>query len=1103
MRKYIAALMILLILCSMLLRAKTVESAPDELETIYILPEGSVSPATPLINKTGGLYLLTGNINATITVQKSDIIFDGKGYALYGNSTPYGPAVSGFIINGVNNVTIMNTRIINYSYGVFLQNTKYNNITNNYFDYNTYAVRLYGDADCNTIANNTMTRGTWGVSVDYSFNNNITIIYNNITHLGSGGVGINLLNSVGNIIQENTMDHNNKGVNLYNCNNSVVSGNIMTYMDQASIHLTESDWNTISGNKINRTQYAAGIVVSASSENTVSGNILWYNEEGIRVESYSTLNTIFGNNLTYNDNGVRLYNHAGNNTFYHNNFVYSINYQVSFLSSDNLYNQWNSTTEGNYWSNYNGTDSNSDGIGDAPHVINADNVDNFPLMQSYIVKNMISVINVTTSKTVTAMGVPLLISVDVENRGDSEASFGVTAYANNLIVGTQIIENMAPKSSKRLTFLWQTAGYPQKTYTISTVVNAISTDLQIINNGMRTNEPVNVMGKGCCIIVAGDRAGDQIAQINYETNYIYKIFQDAGYSNDEIYLMHQPQYNPQDVNDDGINDVDNNSTVANLRWAIESWAKYRVSPNNPLFLILDDHGSNNFFCINDLENLNASNLAAWIDTLENDTDTSVHVIYSACRSGSFINELSRSGRIIITSCLSGQSSYCQPNGFESFFWFFWNSIKSGHSIMTCFNDASAHMITVEQVPLLDDNGDGIGHWACIPNNGDGYLAENTYISRCEWPFPWISQAVAKQSFAWPPSSNITLWAQVQNDTNLLGVSAWMQPPDWSLSASNDTRIVPSFEEFLMTDVDGDGNWTVSVPVANFTGHASGPSNFTFYIVATQKNNETVISNAINVQFTSTGIPLDDTTSPSVMIERPLEESVMYGMIEINGTATDDSCLQKAELYINNNLVDTLNFSSYSLSYFTFNFNTTTIENGATEILLKVFDSTGNTGNQSLTVYVNNFVHDVVITDLTPSSILVNQGEVVNMSVTVANHGAYAETLNVTIYANTTAIASRILLLESGNIELVSFVWNTTGFANGNYTLKAKISPVAGEVDATNNEHVLTVTLLTVIPEFPSALLLSMIMVLSLISVTLAKKTQKSKGSSSKAPLSLS
>ena len=1090
LKQAIAVLMILISLNVIIAGARNVGNAQnDALETIYILPDGSVSPATPLIVQNDDKYSLTGNINATIIVQKNGITFNGNGYTLYGNNTPYGAVVSGFFIDGVSDVTIMNTRIINYSYGVLLQNTMHNNITNNYFDFDTYAVRLYGNADFNTIANNTMTRGIWGVGADYSFNNNVTVIYNNITNLVSGGVGINLLNSAGNIIQGNMMDHNNKGINLYDCTDSVVSGNIMTYMDQAGIHLTESDRNTIAGNKINRTRYAAGIVVSASSENTVSGNDFWYNEEGIRVESFSAWNTVFGNNMVYNDYGVVLYNHADNNTFYHNNFANN-SAQVFFQSSDNLYNKWNSTTEGNYWSDYTGVDANSDGIGDTPYIINPNNIDHYPLMHSYSVKNIISVINVTTSKTVTAMGVPLLIHVDVENTGDSDASFGVTAYANNLIVGTQIVENMAPKSSKRLTFLWQTSGYPQKTYTIRTVVNAISTDLQIINNGIHTNEPVNLVGNGCCIVVAGTRYGDTLLDvINYGTNRAYLILKEVGYKDDEIYLMHQPRYNPEDVDGDGQNDVDANSTAANLQWAIESWARYRVSPTEPLFIYLFDHGVFNQFCIRPSEDVLDSDLATWITNLESATNTSVHLIYAACQSGSFIDTLSASGRIIVTSCGASQSSYVHEK-WEAFSVPFWNSIKSGHSIMEAFNYASSRMDLLKQTPRLDDNGDGIGHWACLPNNGDGNLAANTYIGHCEWPYPWISYAIAKQTFTWPPPSSVTLWAKVENKTNLAHVAVSMQPPDWSPPDPNGTLVVPNFEHFEMTDPDDDGNWTVNIPCIHFTSHASGASKFIFLITAEEENGDAATPEIIEVEFTASGSPSDDTEAPKIYVERPLEENVVYDMIEINGTATDDSCLQKVELYIDSNLADTLNLGSYSVSYFAFNFNLTTIENGATEILIRVFDSAGNTSNQSLTVYVNNFIHEVVVTDVTPSSNLVNEGEAVNVSVTVANHGAYTETLNVTIYANSTAIASRKLTLEPSNFATTSFVWNTTGYANGNYILNAEISPVTGEVDTTNNDLTLTETPLIIIPEFPSAAILSLFMALSAIVIIATKKKSK-------------
>jgi nitrous oxidase accessory protein NosD len=44
------------------------------------------------------------------------------------------------------------------------------------------------------------------------------------------------------------------------------------------------------------------------------------------------------------------------------------------------HNAWDNGLEGNYWSNYNGGDSNGDGIGDTPYIIDQDNQDNYPLI---------------------------------------------------------------------------------------------------------------------------------------------------------------------------------------------------------------------------------------------------------------------------------------------------------------------------------------------------------------------------------------------------------------------------------------------------------------------------------------------------------------------------------------------------------------------------------------------------------------------------------------------------------------------------------------------------------------------------------------------------
>jgi hypothetical protein len=45
---------------------------------------------------------------------------------------------------------------------------------------------------------------------------------------------------------------------------------------------------------------------------------------------------------------------------------------------------WDNGFDGNYRSNYNDVDSDKDGIGDTPFVIDPNNQDNYPLMNPYI-----------------------------------------------------------------------------------------------------------------------------------------------------------------------------------------------------------------------------------------------------------------------------------------------------------------------------------------------------------------------------------------------------------------------------------------------------------------------------------------------------------------------------------------------------------------------------------------------------------------------------------------------------------------------------------------------------------------------------------------------
>jgi hypothetical protein len=105
------------------------------------------------------------------------------------------------------------------------------------------------------------------------------------------------------------------------------------------------------------------------------------------------------------------------------------------------------------------------------------------------------------------------------------------------------------------------------------------------------------------------------------------------------------------------------------------------------------------------------------------------------------------------------------------------------------------------------------------------------------------------------------------------------------------------------------------------------------------------------------------------------------------------------------------------------------------------------------------VHDVAVTNVKTSKDgcepmpSVPGDSSVKVNVTVLNKGDFTETdINVTVYANTTSVASQNVTLSSGNSMTITFTWNTTGFAYGNYTVSAYAWPVPGETSKADNTY---------------------------------------------------
>jgi len=100
--------------------------------------------------------------------------------------------------------------------------------------------------------------------------------------------------------------------------------------------------------------------------------------------------------------------------------------------------------------------------------------------------------------------------------------------------------------------------------------------------------------------------------------------------------------------------------------------------------------------------------------------------------------------------------------------------------------------------------------------------------------------------------------------------------------------------------------------------------------------------------------------------------------------------------------------------------------------------------------VSGVGHDVAITDVIPIKSVVGKGYGCNITVVTQNHGGYAETYNITLHANETEIATKLVTVQVSGTATVDFTWNTSSFAKGNYAISAYAWPVLGETDTADN-----------------------------------------------------
>ncbi len=119
-----------------------------------------------------------------------------------------------------------------------------------------------------------------------------------------------------------------------------------------------------------------GIHLVSSSSNTIKYNTVKDNSVGIYLSS-SDSNIIRDNSIQNNDNyGISLSSTSNNNIIYLNDFSHEMGSNARDLSTSN---SWSHNNQGNYWDDYNDYDSNGNGVGDNPYVIDGDSQDDHPM----------------------------------------------------------------------------------------------------------------------------------------------------------------------------------------------------------------------------------------------------------------------------------------------------------------------------------------------------------------------------------------------------------------------------------------------------------------------------------------------------------------------------------------------------------------------------------------------------------------------------------------------------------------------------------------------------------------------------------------------------
>ena len=424
-----------------------------------------------------------------------------------------------WLYSSSNNNSISENNLASNYYGIDIDSSSDNGISGNNIVNDYYGIWLESSSNNGISGNNITANNVDGMWVDSSSNNN-SISGNNITANGDCGIWVD--SSSNNGISGNNITNNSYGISLYYfyspSNNNSISGNTFT---DCGLSVQDSYQNSVENNTVNGkplvylegvanysvddagqvilvgcdnimvenlnlSRASVGVQLLETNNSIISGDNLTANNcYGIWLIS-SFNNSINGNNITNNYYGIYFDFSTGNKVY--NNFINNT-FQVFSYQSTNV---WDNgyPSGGNYWSDYDGTDlysgpyqnqSASDGICDTPYVIDANNMDNYPLMNPWSPPD-IAVTDLTFAKTVIGQEYTGSVNVTFENLGNKIETFNAAVYANSTCIQSE--QTMLAMTNCTLSFRWNTTGFTYGNYTISAYATPLQGETSTANNNL-------------------------------------------------------------------------------------------------------------------------------------------------------------------------------------------------------------------------------------------------------------------------------------------------------------------------------------------------------------------------------------------------------------------------------------------------------------------------------------------------------------------------------------------------------------------------------------------------------------------------------------------